>query len=423
MKIALEGRSDSRRMAPFHRAVARTIIIQMTMMAIATIVNICLSRMLGAEGRGVASWMMAFSGFGSTCVLLGIGQALRKYIAKTPSQAPAFVIVNLMLLALSSVVFLPLLYYGGKSTLPAAGHLHIFYLALLMVPCLAFSSVIDGVLITLGRSLHYNLIYVVERTVNIVLNLIMFFTSVTPLSMIAAYMAAVSCRLLLGMYYLRPYFRHRPVYAELRDAFGAMRRLLFSSYFSNLAIFYSITIMTIALGVLSPPREVGYFAAVKMLTDAIQMIPGVISAFALPQLAKEETEEGHARVKWHLLFITVLAVLPPVSVIFFFPEFVIRVLFGPAFMPAAACLPVMAVGIVAVGIFIVCNSIVASQHNERLVMLASGTLAVAISLLLWIFHGSLDAITASYIYTITFMIGMFVGLVLTMRAHVMPPHA
>jgi len=380
---------------------------------ITTIVSILLSRELGAEGRGVVSWMMAFAGFGAVCVVLGLGAALKKYVVKMPERTSGFISSSIIVVLLSLLVFMPILYFGGQMMPIVKAHQSLFICALVMIPYLAFSNLFNEALIGLGHGLHYNKLYIIEKGINIILNIsLLALAFVQPVPVMAAYMFAVLCRFAVSIKFMRPHIKQRPTCAEFWGNFGVMRKLVFSSYFGNLAMYFAGSWLTIALGLMSNTKELGYFVIAKTLTDAGLMFPTALAAFVLPQLAKENEQAARERtIKYILIFAFALVCLIALPM-FLFPHFIINLLFGSAFISAASCLPVLAAGMVFAGVILVVNPIIASHHKEHRVMINSGILAFSIVLLTFVFKGSLNAITASYIYTAAYMLGLVVSLIL-----------
>lgn len=398
-------------MSSFHRSVIRTMAIQVTTLLFTTIVSILLSRALGLEGRGIVSWMMAFSSFGSACVVLGLGQASKKYIAKMPTRASSFIVFDLVAMVLSLMIFMPILYHYGLKAQIAQNNYPVFLIALLMVPYLAFSGLFNEILIGLGRGLHFNILFVIEKSVNILFNIfLLIFGFATPIAVIAIYMFAVFTRLGVGIKYIRPYVNNLPNRKELSDNFRTMRKLIFSSYFANLAMFFSSVWLTIVLGIISPTKELGYFVVAKTLPDAALMLPSALAAFTLPHVAKQATLAGRKQAVKHIfgfaIVLTILLALP----LLFFPELIILLLFGKEFQPAAECLPLITTGMMGGSMILVANQIIASQHREGLLVMNSGVLALSIAVPVLLLHNHLTAVHAAYIYAISYIIGMSVSL-------------
>lgn len=403
-------------MAPFHAAVARTIMTQLGILAFSTVMSVLISRTLGVDNRGIMSWMFAYSGFGSIFVALGMGQAIKKYIVIMPHHTSAFILVDVILLIISLLLFLPALYYYGLSAPIARQNSGLFLLALLFIPYLAFSGILNEILIGLQKNLHFNLLLLTEKITQLILNLaLLAFGWVTPTAVVACYMIAVLCRVIAGIGFIRPYIRGLPSRRELWDAFLVMRKLIFSSYFSNLAMCYCGSLLTIVMGMTTTSTELGYFSIAKFVTDQALMLPGTLATFTLPQLAKEQTAEGRKKTKQHIIMLTLVMLLALALPMFIFPAFIIHLLFGQAFMPAAPCLHILAIGMIASGIIGVANSIIASQHQERLLMLNSGALALCITLFALLFSHDLNAVTASYIHSGAYVIGMIVALAIIIR--------
>ena len=394
----------------FHKMVAHTIFIQMGMMVITTIISIFLSRALGLEGRGVVSWMIAFSNFGSICVVLGLGAALKKYMIKMPENSSGLIASGLIAIIASLIFFLPIFYYYGSITQMAREHHTIFLYALLMIPLLAFSNLFNEILVGLGRGLHYNILYIIEKITNSSLNIaLLIWGMVFPVAVMAVYMCAVILRLSAGVKFLRPHILHLPKLAELRSNYRIMRPLIVSSYFSNLTMFFANSWLTIALGLMSSSKELGYFAVAKTLTDAGLMFPSALATFILPQMEKEK-ECKRTRTVTHILIFAFALIFLIALPMFLFPQFIIHLLFGTAFMHAADCLPVLAIGMISAGIILVTNPIIASHHREHRLIINSSLLAICIAALTMLYRGSLDAILASYIYAFSYMLGMIISL-------------
>jgi len=407
---------SGKNISSFHHMVFTTMVVQVVMMLVSMISTILVSRTLGADGRGVLSWMGAFAGVGTTCVVLGIGTASKKYLVKMPAQTPVFILLDLIILGASLFFFLPILYYCGLLSPIAQHNYSIFLLALFMIFPLALSSLLNDILIGLGRGLHYNKLHILEKSANVSLNLgLLGIGKVSPKMMIITNMSSVILRLTVGSRYIRPYIHAFPPGAQLWEAFHVMRRLIFSSYFCNMVMYYSGVLLTIVMGLDGATSEIGYYSVAKALADSALMLPGAVATYSLPKLAQEATPEGHRRAKWHIIklgLFTMLLIAPPA---FFLPGFIVYITFGHAFMPAAQCLHIMAAGMVACGMMSLANTIIASQHREQLLTVSATALALCMTTLTFLYRHHLDAVTASYIYSATYLIGMAVSLTIALR--------
>ncbi|MDE3016702.1 MAG: hypothetical protein KGI29_07305 [Pseudomonadota bacterium] len=383
------------------------------MLALSMLVSIAVSRTLGVDGRGAVSWMLAYSGFGMTFAVMGMGQASKKYIAKMPVHTPVFIVLDGIVLSASLVIFLPLLYWYGASSPLGQRHPHIFLIALLLVPCLAFSSLINDLLIGLGKSLHYNLLTVIEKCSNLVMALsLIALKRITPLTVVIIFTLSVWCRLGAGIRYIKPHVTHLPSRLELHDAFRLMRGLIFSAYFCNLAMYYSGIAVTIVLGFASSSQDLGDFSIVKLLTDAAQIVPVALANYSLPMLSQESSRGKFAREKLHLIMLTIVTMLVIALPFFLFSQTIVSVLFGTGFISAAPCLRIMAIGLAASGVLMVIQSIIASQHQEWLLMVSSGFLALCVTLFTAFAYHDMSAVTAAYVYAASYTLGMAFSLLM-----------
>ena len=174
----------------FHRTVVYTVALQMGMTVLSALVSIVISRTLGVESKGVLSWMMASSTFCLVIIEFGIGAPLLKNLARRPGESSTFILLNFIILSGASLIALPAIYYFARS-LPMAQHNPaLFIIALFLAPFMAISTIFNNTLVSLGRNLHYNLLFSVEKSVTIFLSLFLIATGyVQPFTVIIAFFA------------------------------------------------------------------------------------------------------------------------------------------------------------------------------------------------------------------------------------------
>lgn len=404
-------------LAGFHITIVRTMLLQVGLLAMTTVATILVSRQLGLEGRGTASWLMNFAFVGFTCAALGMGNASKKYVAKMPELVPACAVLNLLLLGVSLCFFLPVFYaYGGDYPVPQHDR-HAFIAALCLIPGLALSSISAEMMIGAGRFLHINVLMAVEKVLHVALSAALLLSGlVSPVNVIIIYGLCVLARIVLSAYYLAPHLRTLPTRHELRHAFRMMRKLLLSAYVSSIASYYSTFFLTLTLGVVSSVRELGYFAVVKLLVDNVMNLVWSLHSFAIPQLARQRSEESYQKTKWHIVMLISVVMVAGVLPLYLFSDWIMLFLFGEEFAEAGRVLHIIAPGIVAAGIGAVLNAIIATQPKEYLYMLSPLCTAACMTVLVVYFRDSLDSVRAAYIYNSAYIIGMLVALLPVARA-------
>ena len=393
----------------YHLAIVRTTLVQLLMLGATAIVSIFVSRALGPEGRGLSSWMIAFASFGSICTVVGMAQTCKKFIAKNPLQLPVCAVINIIMLTLSQLLLLPLFYYYG-SIAPMSQHApDAFRATLLLIPGLAISLICNDMLLGLSRSLHSNILLVIEKVINLTLNVgLLLFWHVTPLAIVTTYTIAITCRIAVSFYYLRPYFKHIPSMQDIRAGFREMRHTIISSYISSVAAYFAGMCLTFALGIFSPASELGYFAVSKLIVDNITVIPLTMASLTLPHLTNQKSEELYQKTKRNIILMVIIIMTCTSVPLYLFSELVIRFLFGVRFMPASDCLHIIVLGMLANGIVMVFNQIIATQPKEYLYMLSPLAIASCMALLVYCFRHNLSAVTSAYIYCISYWMGVLV---------------
>ncbi len=408
----------------FHATVAGTFITHFGMMLFSVLVSVLITRKLDVEGRGIVSWIMAYSGFGMIFVVLGIGQASKKYITQMPNQTSVFIFLDLIMLGASMLFFMPLFYiYGLHSSLAQQNH-EVFLLGLMMVPYLAISSLISDVLIGLGKSLHYNVLHIIEKSMIVILSLLLILGDwVYPVTVIAMGVIALLLRIAIGTGYIKPYIHGVPSWKDLKEAFHLMRKLILSTYFCSVASYYTSALLTIVLGAAVSARELGYYSIARFVVDTMQILPGSLGVYTIPFLVKETTKLGYEKTKRQILILTSICVVGIAIPSLIFPQLIISVLFGESFLPASKCVQIMAIGMMAFGITSVCIPIIVAHHKETFIVICYLVPALSATLFTLLFRHELDAVMASCIYSMTYLIGMILPLGTVIRLRWSDHHA
>ena len=393
----------------YHLAVVRTTLIQLMMLGATAVVSIFVSRALGPEGRGLSSWMIAFASCGSICTVVGMAQTSKKFISRAPLKLPVCAVINILMLSVSQLILLPLfLRYGSAAPIPQHAP-DAFSAALVLIPGLAISLVCNDMLLGLSRSLHSNILLVIEKTINLTLNIgLLFFSQITPVAIVTTYAIAIACRIAVSFYYLRPHFRHLPSLADVKEGFREIRHTIVSAYISSMAAYFAGMCLTFSLGLFSSAKELGYFAVSKLIVDNILVIPLTMASLTLPHLTNQKSEELYQKTKHNIIIMVVVVMLSTTTPLYFFSEAVIRFLFGASFLPASDCLHIIVLGMLANGIVMVFNQIIATQPKEYLYMLSPLAIATCMGLLVYCFHSNLSALTGAYIYCISYWMGVLV---------------
>jgi O-antigen/teichoic acid export membrane protein len=398
-------------MFSFHRMVAGTLLTHGFLLIFSTLASILVTRALGTQGRGTIAWIMAYIGFGVTFAILGIGAASKKYVAKAHDQAPVFIVLNFIILSFSSLFFMPVFYFYGASSPVAQQNPLLFLLGIVMIPLMALSGLLTEIMVGLDKGLHYNVVCTAEKIFYVILSLILVASGhISPITLFLAFAAGVVCRLTISIIYIKPHMRYFPSIAQMRAAFRSMRTLVFTSYFSNLAMNYTSGLLTIVLGLVVTTRELGYYSTARFVVDTSHMFPATVALYTLPRLLQEKTQQGFVRTIRHILSLTFLGTAVIAVILYFFSDLIVAIVFGPDFMPAAECMKIMGIGMVAFGITSVCQAIITGHHQEMWVPVSAGALALATTVLTLLYRDQLSAVSASWIYSGTQIIGMLVAL-------------
>ncbi len=389
-----------------YAAVIRTLSLQGGLLVASTIISILVTRSLGADARGALSLLMVYSGLGASLALCGVPLAAKKYITEHPASLAAIFWSGSAVMLASSLFFAGCFYLYGQTTSIVGQHTLSFALALCLLPLVAYAALHNNVLLGIDAQRRFHQAVLIEKGGVIVLNITLLVTGyVSPMLLIAANVLVLTLRLGMTHWWLRHDIFVLPELAQCKAALGRMRHMATSAYISHVSLMYVQAIFVIVLGMCVSADALGYFAAAKILTDMLQIIPLTIGTYATQHVMKQAAAHDYTAARVHILMLSigmsVLAMMPLVLL----PETVVTVLYGTAFTPAADILPWLAVGGCAYGIMVVSQSIIGAHTREWLqVGNVSAALITATATLLY-YYDTLDAMLAARLYAITMLIG------------------
>ena len=126
---------------------------------------------------------------------------------------------------------------------------------------------------------------------------------------------------------------------RVREVVRFARTLLAQSVFYNIWLSADVVLVGRLLG-----RDmVGYYGAAKTLSNVLLLAPAALGFVILPRIATA-ARETRATQLWQALGLAALAAVPTVGGVAIVSRFAVRVLFGPAYAPAAMPLVILGAG-------------------------------------------------------------------------------
>lgn len=413
--------SHSLRTSTFAGNVAQTFVTRLVLLGTALLTSILVARALGPEGRGLYAVAAAVGAIGVQLGNLGLHASNIYYVAKDRRILSALIgnslLVSLLFGACASgVAWIVLLKW--PSLAPIQGRLLI--LALMWIPVGLAYLLLQNLLLGVLEITKYNQIELLTKLLGLVLlgTLIaarrprvetVFLTGLVAL---AAGLVWVLCRL-LRLVGKMPW----PEISLLKGHLG----LGFRAYLAAFLAFLVLRIDLLLVKYLIGTADAGYYSIAATMADSVVILPTVVASILFPRLSAM----ADVTRKWNLArktaVLTGLVMLPVVLIALALAKPVVRIFFGPAFMPSVAAFVWLLPGIFFLGIETVLVQFLNSMGYPRIVVGGWLICCVAnVGLNLWAIpaYGIVGAsVVSSACYT---LICMVVILIIVKGTHARP---
>lgn len=380
--------------------VGETFATRVFLLGAGVVAGVFVARSLGPEGRGLYAVALALAGMCLQLGNLGLHSANAYFVARDPSLMPRLAGNSL---AVSAVV-------GGMAgaglwslaTLrPELVPLHGALLALTCasIPLGLGYMLLQNLLIGVQDVRSFNRIEIQVRLVSLAL-IVLFILKrrVTTEAIFAAGLLATAVGLVRVLGRLGRILPARP-----RPSFGLLREHMVYGLKSYLACFFSYLVVRFDLLMVQTmlgTREAGYYSIAISMADLVYMLPSVIGLVLFPKLVARPSQEE----KWKLTagvgtaVFVVMAGVSSLAALLARP--LIRLLFGPDFLPAAPAFVLLAIAMIFLGVNTIVSNYMASLSFPWFsvaVWVAAAGLNVVLNLFLIPARGILGASISSLV--------------------------
>ncbi len=344
----------------FSRSVAATTATRGIQMGAGLVTTVIVARVLGPEGRGLFAVATAVGALGIQATNLGLHASNTYAAARDPLRVPALLgnsIVASVLLGGVAAVGVALLCVAWPSLAPVDGTL--FALALSTIPLGLFYLLLQGLLLGIHAIGPYNRIEVATRILGLLL--VAGVVLVGRITVVALFIPVVAATAVGGALAFRrliagtagPVTTSRPLFYEnLR--YGS--RAYLSALFSFLVLRSDLFLVKHLIGA----APAGQYSIAVTLGETLMVVPVVTGALLFPRLAAADPA-----ARWPLARRTLGAVAGVMvlvtSIAFVVTVPVIRLLFGPEFLPAAPAFRWLLPGIFLISVNTIFMNLFAAQ--------------------------------------------------------------
>ena len=304
-----------------------------------------LAWMLLPEGRGSFALCAAFAGFLSVLFTPGAREGAQYFVATKQATISEGVgaALAICLAGGALAVALTIPFVHSDVTFFQQADRRSFYLALALVPVMAFSSAMERLLTALRRFGFFAAFALLNVAVNILVLLVLAWVGrLTVESALAAVAAAYGCTVAWCLWRLRR--RHGLVPTHPFRAVSA-RIVGYGLRFhpAGIGSALEMTAGVLVLGLFASPSEIGLFAVASALMFRLKMFSDAVGNALLPRIAGSGRPELTALCLRVVSCGTAAASLAVLAI----GALLVRILFSEAFLPAVPLLWVLAPGVLA----------------------------------------------------------------------------
>lgn len=416
------GSPGSLRSSSFARNIAQTFATRLVLLGSGLATAILVARALGPEGRGLYAVAVAIGAIGVQLGNLGLHASNTYYVAQDRKILPALIgnslLVSFLFGALAGgATWIALLQWPGLAPLQGT----LLGLAMLWVPFGLAYLLLQNLLLGVLEVSKYNQIELLTKLLGLVL---VGVAIAMPKANVETVFSAGLIALAVGFIWALSHLLRMvprvpwPVLSVLRENLD----LGFRAYVIAFLSFLVLRVDLLLVKYLLSTADAGYYSIAATMADGVVLLPTVVASMLFPRLSGMVDH----RQKWNLArktaVLTGLMMLPVVLSALALARPVVRIFFGPAFMPAVPAFVWLLPGIFFLGIETVLVQFLNSMGFPKIVIGGWVICCVAnIVLNLWAIpaYGIVGAsVVSSICYT---LICVVVTLIIVKGDYIRPP--
>lgn len=367
----------------FARSVAATSATRGVQMAAGLVTTIIVARVLGPEGRGLFSVATAVSALGLQAANIGLHASNTYAATRAPGVVPALLgnsILAATVLGGAAAAGATALFLVWPSLAPVHGTL--LFLALAAIPLGLLYLLLQGLLLGVAAIGSYNRIEIATRVLGLVLVIgVILLGRESVAALFAPVVIATAAGGVLAYRRLMS-----GASGSLTISPGLFREHLHFGLKAYLSAVFSFLVLRgdlFMIKYLTGAGPAGYYSITVTLAELIMAVPVVIGALLFPRLVRADVS-----ARWPLtrraLRVVALAMIVLTLVAFAAATPVVKLLFGPEFLPSVPAFRWLLPGIVLLSLNTILMNFFAAEGMPIFTVLAPGIAAAAnIGINLW----------------------------------------
>jgi len=322
--------------SPFVRSVAETWLTKILLMAIGMVTSILVTRTLGPEGRGLYASAAAVAAIGVQFGTLGLQSSNTFYVSREPHTLPVLVANSLIVSLVCGGAVSGLLWVltlVSPDTLTLRGSL--LALTLIGIPIGIAYLLLQNLLLGTGETRPYNLIELAIRACTVAaIGTVLVARTVSATAILAIVLLAP----LVGIVWALARLLRRAAETPIPSVTSFIQHVRYGlkAYVAGFGTYIVLKADLLVVNSLLGAEQAGYYAVASGLADLLYMLPTAVGAIIFPRLAALTDRKEQWRIAGRSVrgLTAMMAALTATAAMAAGP--LIKTLYGPAFLPAAA---------------------------------------------------------------------------------------
>lgn len=318
----------------FASKVIETFGVRIFLIAVGLFITIIVARMLGPEGRGVFAVATSITMIGVQFGNLGLHAANTFYVAKDESILST-ILGNSLFLAFFAVTIAVLILYFFFITFPSFSPVRdneILFISLISIPIALSYLFLSNILIGLHKVREYNTLEIINKIVILLAtaSLFLFAHIAIEYFLLAILAGNVAALLVAKKIYKKSVQKITYSFELFKQHIRYGFKAYLAAFFAFMVIRSDILMVDYYLGA----KEAGYYSIASSMAEMVYLLPTIIGMLLAPKIIQTDGYEAKLHIVKKTAWMTAGMMLLFCLISALIAEFMVKLLFGEAFIPS-----------------------------------------------------------------------------------------
>lgn len=338
---------------------------QMGGVFLSVLASIFVTRALGPEGRGVYTWLLTLAGIGSHVALFGLDTSNRRLAASEPETIPALLRLNIgLIFGLGAVVsgVIAVIALNSEMVRASVGQV---VLAVLTVPLSAMMMAVGAILLAqqkIGQAALSS--FLPKALLGAVFGAMVVMGMVSVDGALALNLLAGTVAVALPLWWLRAEVTGKG-HLELGLYIKTVWRTCSATYLAGLAYYMMQKVDVLMIGAYLGEAPTGFYGVASNMADLMILPIAVIAAMLSTRIAASHKDGQATGLARRVVVLTMGLAIAGCSFTYLIAPWLIELLYGPEFAPAAVVLRWLCPAVVGLSFFMLMHNILLATGRAR----------------------------------------------------------